>query len=38
MHPVQEHVSTLGINCLIQMLTEYIEYERRNSFHPRLLQ
>ena len=32
MHPVQEHVNTLRIDCLIQRLIGYIEYEKRNSF------
>ena len=33
MHPVQDHVNTFGINCLIQWLTEYIvKYERGNNF------
>ena len=33
MHPVQEYVNTLGIDCSIQRLTEYIfyEFERNNA-------
>ena len=31
MHPVEEHENTLGIDCSIQRLTEYInEYEKNN--------
>ena len=32
MHPVQEHINTLGINYSIQRLTEYINEYERNSF------
>ena len=32
MHPVQEHINTLGIDCSIQRLTEYINEYERNSF------
>ena len=35
MHPVLEHVNTLGIDCLIQRLTEYIyEYETKLFSNP----
>ena len=32
MHPLQEHVNTLGIDCLMQMLTEHINEYEMNSF------
>ena len=35
MHPVQEHVNTLWIDCAIQRLTEYIYEYERNSFPTR---
>ena len=38
MYPVQEHVNTLGIDCSIQRLTEYVNEYERNSFQPRMLQ
>ena len=31
-HPIQEHVNTLGIDWSIQRLTEYIYEYERNSF------
>ena len=38
MHPVQEHINTLGIDYSIQRQTEFIyEYERK-SFQPNVLQ
>ena len=39
MHPVQEHTKTLGIDCLIQRLTEYIYMNMKGTvFPPRVLQ
>ena len=32
MHPVQEHAKTLGIDCSMQRLTEYIYECERHSF------
>ena len=39
MHPVQEHVNKLGIDCLIQRLTEYCFMNMKGTvFQPRVLQ
>ena len=38
MHPVQKQVNTLGIDCSIQRLTEYIFDMRGTVFQPRVLQ
>ena len=38
MHPVQEHLNTLGIVCLIQRLTELRMRMKRTVSHLRLLQ
>ena len=39
MHPVQEHVNTLGIDCLVHRSTEYHnKKEDRSAFNPKVLQ
>ena len=39
MHPVREHVNTLGIDCSVQWSTEYHTYWKEGTvFQPRVLQ
>ena len=39
MHPVQEHINTLGIDCSVQWSTEYHIYRKEGTvFQPRVLQ